>query len=143
MNENYKFIILFILSLFLLQEKISGCSSMDDRKDTIVITEVDNGNKINIDSKSTLSIKLQSQPSTGYSWVLNEYDSTKLNLIQEFYNNMNKDDSLVGAIVLQVFEFKVVSDGTLKLEFNYKQVWEKETTPLKTFYIEVLIKTKY
>ena len=74
--------------------------------------------------KHDLAIKLDSNPSTGYSWVV-ELD--KEGIIKEsgsYYSSRPHIGNLSGAGGTDTFYFDAVSDGKVNITLTYAQHWE-------------------
>ncbi len=72
-------------------------------------------------------IKLQSNPTTGYSWFLREYDA---NLVQPVKHEfIHGDKKLIGAPGYELWTFKIKPSGFIvpqqsSIRFSYARPWE-------------------
>ena len=109
----------------------------DDDEDTIYFARDGGNEELDVSSNTPFTIKLEGNPSTGYSWYLNNADELKdsaiepLNLDEYNSGDFLQDDvpyGVVGARGTFVFKFKVKEiDGELPpLEFVYKRPWEQK-----------------
>ena len=99
------------------------------------VTEANNGQRVQVSSGQVLSINLEANPSTGYSWQVSAISS---NILQQTGDPEFKSDStLVGAPGKQLIRFKVIAKGEGKLELVYHRPWEKDTPPERTFSVNV------
>lgn len=87
-----------------------------------------------------LSIRLGSNPSTGFSWVV-DFDKQYIELIsEEFEENGGGASGLVGAPGKQVFKFKGIQTGQTDIIFSYIRPWEGEQTDTQKQIYQVTIK---
>ncbi|MEI8055119.1 MAG: protease inhibitor I42 family protein [bacterium] len=81
-------------------------------------------------SNPIFSITIQSNPTTGYSWLLKNYDATLISPISsKFYPPTNK--KLVGAPGYEKWTFRVKSSGfvvpqTTSITLLYARSWEMQ-----------------
>jgi inhibitor of cysteine peptidase len=84
------------------------------------------------------SIQLKSNPSTGYSWFLKDYDANLIEPIKhEFLTN--KDKKLIGAPGYQLWTFKVkpaafIVPQQTRLRFVYVRPWGEDDNPTQTLF---------
>lgn len=84
-------------------------------------------------NENQFQIILPSNPSTGYQWVLSQYDKDLLTLISSNYT-ANKTN-LIGSGGIMSFKFKLINgvkrpSNTL-LSFQYSRPWEEAKGTLK------------
>ncbi len=104
------------------------------------LTEKNNGDSFNLKINDTINIKLESNPTTGYSWILSDgTDSAIVSLIDSEFIQSSEDKELVGAGGYEMFTFKAVSKGKTSIILNYKRPWEEGVEPLGTFEITISI----
>jgi inhibitor of cysteine peptidase len=86
-----------------------------------------------------MSITLESNPSTGYSWAAKISDSTVLVLMGEpqFSEPSQSSTPIVGAPGTQTFYFQAADTGTSTVTLNYQRSWEIDVAPAQTFSIIV------
>lgn len=101
-----------------------------------------------------VAIKLESNPSTGYSWIVNNLEELqKLILIADDYeetllvldepaDETSAAEEIVGVPGKQIFTFKAAdgAEGIEELRFSYLRVWEKGVTPVEEIVVEVTVK---
>lgn len=97
-----------------------------------VIKDGDQGTEVKLVVGEELTIRLESQPGTGYSWVVSKVDADRLDKGGE-PTLEPPDRSLPGAPQHQVFKFKARREGAGSLELAYRRPWEKDTPAAKTF----------
>lgn len=107
-------------------------------KNTVVILQ-QNQNSQTIRSGEKLILKLPSNPSTGYSWFLNNnYNKNVVNLVSQKYLSPAGDNA-IGSAGTEEFTFVGVAKGQTNITFNYIRPWEKNSIPAltKTYQITV------
>jgi predicted secreted protein len=85
-----------------------------------------------------LSLELDSNATTGYSWEMTFPENGKV--IKGFGKPRYVQKSeLVGAGGFQLFRFHPVKKGTAVLKFEYKRSWETGIKPAKTYVVRVIV----
>lgn len=84
---------------------------------TKVLTDADSTNEVLLDSGEQFEVRLESNPGTGYSWVIADELVVPVTLVEERYEEPDTD--LVGAPGEQVFVFEAGEEdaGILRLEY--------------------------
>jgi inhibitor of cysteine peptidase len=82
----------------------------------------ENIDEIFVKRGGNFTIKLESNPSTGYSWHP-IYDEEYVKLISNDFMQMTK---LMGSGGLERFVFQSVKSGSSNIEMVYKRAWEKK-----------------
>lgn len=88
-------------------------------------------------------IELDSNPSTGYSWV-SDFDKETV----AFVEKLNKQtlphpvegSEIVGASIQEVFKFKALKTGETKISFYYLREWEIDVAPIDQKVFDVTIR---
>jgi len=113
-------------------------SSMANSPNNITLTEKDNESHVQVARGSTVTLRLESIPGTGYSWYIEENNPDLLESLgkPEFEESKSK---LLGGIEYQIFRFKAQSPGTNILKLLYIRKWEKEKPPERIYRITVEI----
>jgi inhibitor of cysteine peptidase len=120
------FFSIIFLSLFYTKISFSQVEVLSD-KDTSVTFKA--GDKF--------SISLDSNPSTGYTWAICITDGSENLLIlnSEF---ASPRPPVPGQGGTQIWHFKILSPGNIKIEFRYMQPWSDEE-PAKTLVFKVKV----
>ncbi len=103
-----------------------------------VITETNNGTTISLEKGETFYLRLQENPTTGYSWQLNL--SQKLSLVSDKYyppESKEGEKPIVGAGGVHLWEIKADSKGNQQVTAIYKRSWENETGTEDKFALNV------
>lgn len=101
---------------------------------TIVLTDADNNETVQVAEGDTLVVRLQSNPSTGYRWTVAE--NVDLILKPEsvrYVQGANRP----GAGGYQEFTFSVVGNGEHSLKMLYQRPWRRSTQAAKAWQVFV------
>jgi len=79
---------------------------------------------VTLNAGDTLTVKLGSNPSTGFDWE--EAVITNTAIIEQVFRDYLESTAtgVVGAAGTTVFNFKAKSTGTTSIEFKYSRPWE-------------------
>ena len=90
-----------------------------------------------VNKEFIILIALESNPTTGYSWEAS-YDETMLELVEETYElGEYAKQGLIGAGGTELFRFKALKSGEVKITMDYKRPWEQESIDQKIFTVDV------
>ncbi|MBN1453561.1 MAG: protease inhibitor I42 family protein [Anaerolineales bacterium] len=123
-----------VMSFFLALALFSGCGT-----NGVNLTEADNGRQITVRPGDIVTLKLASNPTTGYSWQVMEIDNTIL--VQDGdpeYKQSPGSEGLVGTGGAETFRFKAVGAGETTLSLGYMRPWES-VLPIETFSIKIVV----
>jgi len=123
-----------VMSFFLALALFSGCGTNGTS-----LTDADNGKQITIKSGDVVTVTLESNPTTGYSWQVIEIDNAVL--LQDGdpeYKQSPGSEGLVGAGGTETFRFKAIGNGETSLGLGYMRPWES-VPPIQTFTIQVIV----
>ena len=115
---------------------IARCSAEELATSQIVITDQDNGKDIDLPAGGSLVVRLNSNPSTGYSWTI-KGDPSPLRLVKSSTKKNSQTGHAVGAPVMQQFRLTAVSAGMASLTLEYRRPWEYNVAPARTFKVRV------
>jgi inhibitor of cysteine peptidase len=103
-------------------------------------TEGNNGDNLNLKVNDEITIKLESNITTGFKWNLsNETDANIISLVSSDYKQATADKNLVGAGGFETFTYKAKSKGSTIIILTYNQPWENGVAPLKSFKINIVV----
>jgi inhibitor of cysteine peptidase len=124
--------LLFFTGLLLTACLITGCGAevkaYSDPEETIDIGQ---------NKEFIILIALESNPTTGYSWQAS-YDDTMLELVEETYElGEYAKQGPLGAGGTELFRFKALKSGEVKITMSYKRPWETEVLDQKVFTVDV------
>ncbi len=87
----------------------------------------------------SLIIDLEENPTTGFSWVYDDYDTAVLELIDDEYIPDETDSDVVGSGGIHHYEFKGLSEGETTLTFRYLKSWEGKDSAEETRTINIAV----
>ncbi|MCQ2485051.1 MAG: protease inhibitor I42 family protein [Clostridia bacterium] len=86
--------------------------------------------------KTSLTISLEENATTGYQWVQTAQDEGVVKLTED--KNISQTKKAVdGAPTTRVFTFKPVAEGKTLLTFSYERSWENEPVRVVTISVKV------
>lgn len=111
-----KLVVILAVTLFSLSG-LAGCSG-----GARTYTDIDS--TINTTVNQEFIIKLDSNPTTGYSWQAS-FDDTMLKLVkQEYQVNTNPATPVVGVGGTESIKMQALKKGETKLTLTYRRSWE-------------------
>ena len=111
----------------------SGGALGQDAKPSVTITGTDSGRVVNLKTGDTLVVRLDSNPSTGYSWNASKGKADVL-LEKNKVFERGAQESTPGAGGTDVWMFEAVKEGKQKLTFTYRRPWEKAPAAKTVWY---------
>ncbi|NQT66287.1 MAG: protease inhibitor I42 family protein [Actinobacteria bacterium] len=110
-----------VLVITLLIILLCSCKSIAE------LTFDDKGKSFELEKGDRINIKLESNPTTGYSWILDgETDTSVVSLFDSKFVQTEKEEELVGAGGYEIFTFKAENNGQTEIILTYKRSWEEE-----------------
>ena len=101
------------------------------------LSEADNGRTIKLTTGQVVTITLDANPTTGYTWEVVEAPSGQV-MHQVGKIEFESESEAIGAGGVQIITFEVVNAGQTSLSLVYHRPWETDVEPLKTFAIHVV-----
>ena len=115
----------------------AGCKTTGEYHSQL--TMQDSGRTLSLKPGDSFRIVLQSNPTTGFSWIEAEKaDPAVIRLTAKRFVSAQKQKELVGAPRETEFIYKAVGAGETEIRLNYKRSWEK-VAPAKTFMLKILV----
>jgi inhibitor of cysteine peptidase len=124
-----------ILIVFGLCLTISARAQDKDKKETVV-TEKEDKSTVKIAKGTDLVIKLEGQPSTGFTWLVAKNNAEVLTYSGKPEIEKPKQP-VIGGKVKMGFRFATKAVGVSEVELNYRRPFEKDTPPAKTFKVKI------
>jgi inhibitor of cysteine peptidase len=112
---------------------IGGCAP----EKALALDAKDNGKQITLQKGQTLTISLEGNPTTGYTWEMVEPEGAVLRQVGE--PEFKADSELLGAPGVQTLRFEAVEAGQMILTLVYHRPWETDAEPLETFAVQVTV----
>ena len=102
------------------------------------VDESYNGKTITVQTGDTVVLSLDSNPTTGYSWIIGtSRDEKILSLADQGYQS-SAASNIVGQGGKNYWKFKALQAGSTEIKLNYARPWES-VQPLKTFQVKIII----
>ncbi|MBA7509838.1 hypothetical protein ES705_01810 [subsurface metagenome] len=110
-----------VLVITLLIILLCSCKSIAE------LTFDNKGKSFELEKGDRINIKLESNPTTGYEWILGgETDTSVVSLFDSKFVQTEKEEELVGAGGYEIFTFKAENSGQTEIILTYKRSWEEE-----------------
>jgi inhibitor of cysteine peptidase len=103
----------------------------------LVVTEEQNGAAVTIKTDAIITVKLQENPTTGYSWNLTT--TPGLQIINDTYKPTYTTGKMVGSGGTHIWDISAVATGEQKIKGVYMRSWEPTTGNETTFSMTVLV----
>ena len=122
-----------------------GENSMKTKENQKNIFLLAGGNEtaITVKSPGEFSLKIESNPTTGYSWWLQELSKEEKSLLilkkKEVEEPGEQSQPRLGAPTYEIFTFAALRPGEAVIQLNYRRPWEKDVPPIKTHKVTVTI----
>jgi inhibitor of cysteine peptidase len=144
-TKKTKLFVLVWFSLF-FSGLLFGGNPMAKEKNQKNIFVMSKGDKTHITVKAPgeFSIKIESNPTTGYSWALQPPKDQEETLVKfkkqkvEEPGEESKQKPL-GAPTYEIFTFEALAPGEAVIELHYRRPWEKNVPPIKKHKVIVTI----
>ncbi len=98
------------------------------------------GKEVTLAAGGTVTVTLDSNPTTGYSWNENADISDKAVAQQTGHRYQPPSTSALGAGGKEIWTFKAVKTGTSTITMAYSRPFEKGVAPVKTFSLSLAVK---
>jgi len=128
-------VILLLNSLLPFTNAIAAPPLDDPEPREIRLGAQDEGGQVELKEDQVLVISLESNPSTGYMWEVEEADEKILCQIGEI--EFESESGLLGAPGKQILRFEAVAAGQTTFKLVYHRPWENDVKPARTFSIQV------
>lgn len=121
---------------FLASGLMLGCSSKP-----VVVTEKEAGELVELEKGQELQVELAANPTTGFSWGLTENEGDILATSgKSFFTQDTSGEARVGAGGTETWVFDAKNRGKTKIQFEYRQPFEKGALPAKVVSFPVEVK---
>jgi predicted secreted protein len=112
---------------------MTACSKLPNN---VSVDESSSGKQISIAVGGTITVTLDSNATTGYSWELKEISNT--GVLEKADNKyVAPTSNLMGAGGKEIWAFKVLAAGTTTLNMEYSQPWVGGQKAAKNFTLTV------
>ena len=121
-----------IIPLALLILAVASCAPQPT---TLTVGAAQSGASIDLRVGDTLMVALESNPSTGFDWVLIGPTAPALDPGQRTYASSG---TALGAAGTVTYRFRAAAEGTARLLIHYRRSWES-LPPERTFELTVRV----
>jgi len=128
---------LIVCSVLLLMVLVACNQSTEENLKTVSIGAGDAGKTITLNEGDTLVVTLNGNTTTGYSWLIQAMDPVILKQVGEPAST--PENNQLGAQRKIVLTFQAVKTGQAQLILNYMRPFEKDTAPLNTFEVTLVV----
>jgi inhibitor of cysteine peptidase len=122
-----------VMSLLLASGFMSAMAPLPNTPNEVNLSEQDSGREVALGASDVLALRLESNPSTGYSWQVTEMDSKILSQWGDV--TFEAKSELLGAPATQVTRFAAMAEGETTLRLAYMRPWEGKA--LQEFFVHV------
>jgi inhibitor of cysteine peptidase len=128
---------------------VASATATSEYPAKVELDDSDNGTTVRLARGGELTIALESNPSTGFSWYVGELAGPELEAVGEpTYVPPESTTPVVGAPGTQVFTFRTTDIGMppagesaiVQVALEYKRGFEPDVAPEKTFQVTVEIR---
>jgi inhibitor of cysteine peptidase len=125
--------ITLMAALIVLAMLLSACSSA-----ALKLDGQDNGQSVEVKSGDKITVTLEGNPTTGYSWELSEYDTAVVQAVGE--PDYKSDSKMMGSGGVYTFTLEALEPGTSTVKFIYHRSWEEGVEPIEVFEVTLNVK---
>jgi inhibitor of cysteine peptidase len=133
-GEMFRTIRLIVISITLLM----ACAACGRSTQGITITEQQAGKTVELKNGDDFVVTLEGNPTTGYTWEMAPTENAIVQVVGE--PGFQQDNNLLGSPGKITLHFKAIQAGEQTLTLIYHRPWEKDTPPLQTFELTVVVK---
>jgi inhibitor of cysteine peptidase len=106
---------------------------------TVTLTGANNGGKVEVQDGGQIIIRLEGNPSTGYTWEAKDLDTSLFNQVGKPVFS-SSSPGLVGSGGTLALTFNAMKAGSSQLTLIYHRPWEIGVDPINTFTVTVTVK---
>ena len=114
-----------------------GPSGTPVQAGNIVVTEAQNGATTSVTQESTITVRLEENPTTGYMW--NMTTTSGLQMINDTYEPSDTSGTMVGSGGTRTWEISAAAKGDQKITAVYRRSWEPVTGNETGFFMTVIV----
>jgi inhibitor of cysteine peptidase len=122
-------LVLFFSMMIFSHSVLPGCKNSEPVQ--IAFNESVNGQTVKVEPNQEFSIKLSSNPSTGFKWEWRPNETEIIKFISSKYKPASEEKNIVGGGGIETFIFKTSRIGIDEIELVYRRAWEKDVPPAK------------
>ena len=128
---------ILLLGILLVSGLACGSASKE-----VCVNDSCSGKKVSVAVGGWLTVTLDSNPSTGFSWALaeNSDESVLQEAGHQYVAPETSGTPVPGKGGEEVWIFRALKEGTSTISMEYKQPWDEDTEPAETFDLTVVVK---
>jgi inhibitor of cysteine peptidase len=117
----------------------------EENQNNIFVMSKGDETHITVKAPGEFSIKIESNPTTGYSWGLQPLKEEEKALVKfkkqkvEEPGEDSRKQKLLGAPTYEIFTFEALAPGEAVIELHYRRPWEKDVPPIQKHKVMVTI----
>jgi predicted secreted protein len=104
----------------------------------VTVTSQDDGREVMLPAGSSVIVRLEAIPGTGYGWQVIQNGSPSLQLETPPVFKP-RTDLEAGGVEDEIFRFRALHPGTVNLEFHYRRPGDRQGPAVKTFRVRITI----
>jgi inhibitor of cysteine peptidase len=118
---------------------LTACSSLPNQ---VSVDESSSGKQVNVVVNGTITVTLDSNATTGYSWEIKDIQEVSGQMILQKIDNkyVAPTGGAIGAGGKEVWTFKALAAGTSTLTMDYSQPWAGGQKGARIFTLTVVSK---
>jgi inhibitor of cysteine peptidase len=119
--------------------------SKEENQNNIFMMSRGDKTHITVKAPGEFSIKIESNPTTGYSWAMQPLKENEQILVKfkqqkvEEPGEESKTEKLLGAPTYEIFTFEALAPGEAVIMLHYRRPWEKDVPPIQKHKVIVTI----
>ena len=124
-----------ILTVLFSAALLFSCGCMSEKM--LELSEKDSGRTFHVETGSFITVKLFSNPTTGYQWKFaSPFDPVLLGLCRDSFISSSASDRMKsGAPGYRILKFEVIAPGKASLDLQYVRPWERHGNIAKHFQV--------
>ena len=129
-----------LLALAVAGLLLGGCSINDDDGNgdaELSLAADDNSGAFEVSRGDTIVIELDSNPTTGYEWSVDEVDESVITYRGSAYEAA--DGNLVGQGGTQTLTFQAANSGDSEIHLKYWRSWEGDSSVVERFDVTITV----
>jgi inhibitor of cysteine peptidase len=120
---------------------VAGIAALPAAAAERTVTTADNGHSVVLKRGDALTVRLTSNPSTGYSWDVAVLPKTlRASGSEQQAPKQPAGPPIAGQSGTQAMHFQAIARGTGALRLAYRRPWEKASKPAGTFRLLVTVR---
>jgi inhibitor of cysteine peptidase len=101
----------------------------------MILNERDRDRTVEVPRGGVLDVRLQENPTTGYSWSVEAANS-----LEQVGDSFEAGGATIGATGVRVLQFRATRPGSHELRLKYWREWEGEDSVANRFGINIIVK---